>query len=41
MYGKARLEEYGRKAGLEKGWWKDLRSGEVFGENEAVTVYIS
>jgi len=41
VYGKQRLEEYGRKAGLEEGWYKDLRSGEVYRVEEAATVYIS
>ncbi|TVY30058.1 Protein FYV10 [Lachnellula hyalina] len=40
-YGKGRLEEYARKAGLETGWYKDLRSGEVYRCEEATTVYIT
>ncbi|TVY51227.1 Protein FYV10 [Lachnellula cervina] len=40
-YGKRKLEEYARKAGLDAGWYKDLRSGEVYRCEEATTVYIS
>ncbi|KAI1144166.1 protein FYV10 [Hypoxylon sp. FL0543] len=40
-YGKARLEEYARKAGLLDGQVKDLRTGEVFGMERLKKVYIT
>ncbi|KAI1247617.1 hypothetical protein MGN70_011507 [Eutypa lata] len=40
-YGKARLEEYARKAGLLEGQVKDLRTGEVFGIDRLKKVYIT
>ncbi|KAI1335537.1 protein FYV10 [Xylariaceae sp. FL0016] len=40
-YGKARLEEYAKKAGLLEGQVKDLRTGEVFGMERLKKVYIS
>jgi len=36
-----RLKEYSSKSGLEKGYLKDLRTGDVFGEDEVKKVYIS
>lgn len=41
VYGKAKLEDYSRKAGLEKGTVKDLVTGEVFPIDSAQKVYIS
>ncbi|KAI5926397.1 CTLH/CRA C-terminal to lish motif domain-containing protein [Camillea tinctor] len=40
-YGKARLEEYARKAGLLDGQVKDLRTGEIFSMDRLKKVYIS
>lgn len=40
-YGKARLEEYARKAGLLDGQVKDLRTGEVFMMERVKKVYIT
>ncbi|KAI5864642.1 protein FYV10 [Durotheca rogersii] len=40
-YGKARLEEHARKAGLPEGQVKDLRTGEVFAVDELKKVYIT
>ncbi|RYP87937.1 hypothetical protein DL769_000389 [Monosporascus sp. CRB-8-3] len=40
-YGKARLDEYARKAGLLDGQVKDLRTGEVFGVDRLKKVYIT
>lgn len=36
-----RLEEYSRKAGVERGWVKDLRGGEVVEVGRLKKVYIS
>lgn len=41
VYGRAKLEDYARKAGLEKGQIKDLVTGEVFPMDSAQKVYIS
>jgi macrophage erythroblast attacher len=41
VYGKHRLEEYSRKAGLPPDKIKDLRNGEVFSVDEVKKVYIS
>ncbi|OTA91813.1 hypothetical protein M434DRAFT_396889 [Hypoxylon sp. CO27-5] len=40
-YGKARLEEYARKAGLLEGQVKDLRTGEIFSMERLKKVYIT
>ncbi|KAI8634858.1 CTLH/CRA C-terminal to lish motif domain-containing protein [Xylariaceae sp. FL1651] len=40
-YGKARLEEYAKKAGLPDGQIKDLRTGEVYEIDRLKKVYIS
>ncbi|KAI1777724.1 protein FYV10 [Hypoxylon cercidicola] len=40
-YGRARLEEYARKAGLLDGQVKDLRTGEVFSMQRLKKVYIT
>ncbi|TGJ81992.1 hypothetical protein E0Z10_g6774 [Xylaria hypoxylon] len=40
-YGKARLEEYAKKAGLGEGQIKDLRTGEMYGVDQLKKVYIS
>ncbi|KAI0399930.1 CTLH/CRA C-terminal to lish motif domain-containing protein [Xylaria palmicola] len=40
-YGKARLEDYARKAGLPEGRVKDLRTGDVFSAADLKKVYIS
>ncbi|KAI1312107.1 CTLH/CRA C-terminal to lish motif domain-containing protein [Xylaria venustula] len=40
-YGKARLDEYAKKAGLLEGQVKDLRTGEVYGIEQLKKVYIS
>ncbi|KAF3065232.1 Protein FYV10 [Daldinia childiae] len=40
-YGKARLDEYARKAGLLDDQVKDLRTGEVFGNDRLKKVYIT
>ncbi|KAI0128550.1 CTLH/CRA C-terminal to lish motif domain-containing protein [Xylariales sp. AK1849] len=40
-YGKARLEEYAKKAGLLEGQVKDLRTGEVFGGDRTRKVFIT
>ncbi|KAI2615459.1 protein FYV10 [Hypoxylon sp. NC1633] len=40
-YGKARLEEYARKAGLPDGQVKDLRTGEVYDMDRLKKVYIT
>lgn len=41
VYGKARLLEYARKAGLLEGQVKDLRTGEVYGLERLKKVYIT
>lgn len=41
VYGKAKLEEYARKAGLEPGWVKDLRTGEEYRGSVCARVFIS
>ncbi|KAE8449090.1 GID complex subunit containing RING finger motif [Mollisiaceae sp. DMI_Dod_QoI] len=41
VYGLERLEEYSRKAGLEAGFVKDLRGGEMFEVGSLKKVYIS
>jgi len=41
VYGRNRLEEYSRKAGLNKDMIKDLRNGEVFPADKVKKVYIS
>ncbi len=41
VYGRERLEEYSRKAGLDEGKVKDLRNGEVFDFDKVKKVYIS
>ena len=41
VYGRERLMEYSRKAGLEGGSVKDLRSGEVFGEEGLRKVFMA
>lgn len=41
VYGRERLEEYSRKAGLAEGLIKDLRSGEVFDFERVKKVFIS
>ncbi|EKD20284.1 uncharacterized protein L3040_007293 [Drepanopeziza brunnea f. sp. 'multigermtubi'] len=44
VYGLERLEEYSRKAGLEKGWVRDLReggSGKLYKVEDLKKVYIS
>jgi macrophage erythroblast attacher len=41
VYGKSKLEEYSRKAGLPDGEFKDLRTGEVFSADLIKKVYIS
>ncbi|KFY30462.1 hypothetical protein V493_01887 [Pseudogymnoascus sp. VKM F-4281 (FW-2241)] len=41
VYGRAKLEDYSRKAGLEKGFVKDLTTGMVFEIANAKKVYIS
>jgi len=41
VYGLHRLEEYSRKAGVEKGCVKDLRTGEVVRVEGLKKVYIS
>lgn len=40
-YGRARLEEYARKAGLLDGQVKDLRTGEVYSAQRLKKVYIT
>jgi macrophage erythroblast attacher len=40
-YGRSRLEEYSRKAGVEAGMIKDLRTGDIFGEETLKKVFIS
>lgn len=40
-YGKARLEEYAKKAGLDEGHVKDLRTGEVYSVERLKKVFIS
>lgn len=40
-YGRARLEEYARKAGLLDGQVKDLRTGEIFSMQRLKKVYIT
>ncbi|CAJ2507008.1 Uu.00g081940.m01.CDS01 [Anthostomella pinea] len=40
-YGRARLDEYARKAGLLDGQVKDLRSGEIYGRDTLKKVYIT
>jgi len=41
VYGRQRLEEYSRKAGLGDDVIKDLRNGDVFSVSEMTKVYIS
>lgn len=41
VYGRAKLEEYARKAGLDSGRVKDLRTGEIFESVKLKKVYIS
>lgn len=41
VYGTQRLQEYSRKAGLQPGTIKDLRTGEVFLMEDTMKVYIS
>lgn len=41
VYGRQRLEEYSRKAGLNEDMIKDLRNGEVFPIEKVKKVYIS
>jgi macrophage erythroblast attacher len=41
VYGRLRLEEYSRKAGLAEGKLKDLRDGKVFDAGDVKKVYIS
>jgi macrophage erythroblast attacher len=41
VYGRQRLEEYSRKAGLDDDIVKDLRSGENFPVDSLKKVYIS
>lgn len=41
VYGLAKLQEYSRKAGLDDGLVKDLRTGQVFPEDSLIKVYIS
>ncbi|KFY75928.1 hypothetical protein V498_09841 [Pseudogymnoascus sp. VKM F-4517 (FW-2822)] len=41
VYGRAKLEDYSRKAGLDKGFVKDLTTGMVFEIANAKKVYIS
>ncbi|KAH8674073.1 CTLH/CRA C-terminal to lish motif domain-containing protein [Xylariales sp. PMI_506] len=40
-YGKERLDEYSKKAGLLEGQVKDLRTGEVFGQDRLKKVFIT
>lgn len=40
-YGKVRLEEYAKKAGLLEGQVKDLRTGEVYGNERLKKVFIT
>jgi macrophage erythroblast attacher len=41
VYGRSKLEDYSRKAGLEDGKIKDLRTGEIFDSIDIKKVYIS
>ncbi|OAA54110.1 negative regulation of gluconeogenesis protein [Niveomyces insectorum RCEF 264] len=41
VYGKARLDEYARKAGLAPGTVRDLRTGDVFPADKLLKVYIT
>jgi len=41
VYGRHRLEEYSRKAGLNEDKIKDLRNGEIFPIDKVKKVYIS
>jgi len=41
VYGRERLEEYSRKAGLDEGKVKDLRTGDIFDFDKVKKVYIS
>lgn len=41
VYGKQRLEEYSRKAGLPDGQIKDLRNGDIFASDKAKKIFIS
>jgi macrophage erythroblast attacher len=41
VYGRQRLEEFGRKAGLNPDKIKDLRDGKIFSVDELKKVYIS
>jgi macrophage erythroblast attacher len=41
VYGRQRLEEYSKRAGLDGDVVKDLRSGEIFCIDDLKKVYIS
>lgn len=41
VYGKQKLLDHAKKAGLVPGMLKDLVTGEVFQESELIKVYIS
>lgn len=41
VYGRQRLEEYSKRAGLDGDVVKDLRSGEIFSIDDLKKVYIS
>lgn len=41
VYGRERLEEYSKRAGLDDNVVKDLRSGETFSIDDLKKVYIS
>ena len=41
VYGRSKLEDYSRKAGLDDGKIKDLRTGEIFDSTSIKKVYIS
>jgi macrophage erythroblast attacher len=41
VYGKSKLEEYSRKAGLDGSEIKDLRTGETFKADDIKKVFIS
>ena len=41
VYGRQRLEEYSKRAGLDDDVVKDLRSGETFSIDDLKKVYIS
>jgi macrophage erythroblast attacher len=40
VYGRSKLENYSRKAGLDDGMIKDLRTGEVYEANSMKKVYL-